>query len=253
MRGLIGALLAAALGAPACGAAQDSPRVEFEAGHGRERLTDGRSPWTDTNLALEVKTAARQTFTGRWRETERFGLGDREGALGMYLPFGVGWSATFEYTGSPTHQVLPRYSLFAQVEKQLSGGWGIHAGLRHSEYTLNHADLRLLTIERYVGNERLAYTFYSGKPEGGGWSPSHRLQWSHFFNDRDFAGISAARGREVENIVPGGLLASDVRNLTLFGRWWIARHWALSGEAIAHEQGSLYRRHGFRLGLRHQF
>lgn len=247
------AIAAAALLAATAGHAQQGPRVGLEGSHAREDLSGPNAPWTDTWLALDLKLATLQAFSARLRETERFGLRDREQALGAYLPLGEGWSVELDLAASPTHRVLPRYAFLAQVGTTLGGGWGAYAGFRHSSFTQSAADLRLFTLERYFGAERVAYTFYSGKPDGGGSAPSHRLQWSHYFNDRDYVGLSVAAGREVENVAPAGLLTSKVRNLTLTGRWWFAPGWALTGEASVHEQGNLYRRHGVRLGLRHEF
>ena len=247
------ALAAAALLAAVAGHAQQGPRIGLEGSHAREGLTGPNAPWTDSWLRLDLKLATLQAFSARLRETERFGLRDREQALGAYLPLGGGWSVELELSASSTHRVLPRHALLAQVGKSFGGGWGAYAGLRRSAYTQSEADLRLFTLERYFGAERIAYTFYSGRPDGGGSAPSHRLQWSHYFNDRDFIGLSVAAGREVENIAPAGLVTSRVRSLYLTGRWWFAPDWALTAEAGVHEQGSLYRRHGLRLGLRHEF
>lgn len=247
------AIAAAALLAAAAGHAQQGARVGLEASHGRDGLSGPNAPWTDSSLGVDLKLATLQAFSARLRETERFGLRDREHALGAYLPLGEGWSVELELTGSPTHRVLPRHSTLAQVGKRFAGGWGAYAGFRHSAYAQSSADLRLFTLERYFGAERVAYTFYSGRPEGGGSAPSHRLQWNHYFNDRDYVGVSVASGREVENVAPAGLVTSKVRSFYLTGRWWFAPDWALTAEAGVHEQGSLYRRHGVRLGLRHQF
>lgn len=247
------AIAAAALLAATAGYAQQAARVGLEASHARDSLSGSNAPWADSSLRMDLKLATLQSFSARLRETERFGLRDREHALGAYLPFGEGWSVELELSGSPTHRVLPRHAAFVQAGKNLGGGWAAYAGFRHSAYTRSAADLRLFTLERYFGAERLAYTFYSGKPDGGGSAPSHRVQWNHYFNDRDYVGVSAASGREVENVAPTGLVTSKVRSLYLTGRWWFAPQWALTAEAGVHEQGSLYRRHGVRLGLRHEF
>lgn len=247
------AVVAIACLAAGAGHAQAQARFGLEAWYGRDGLSGANAPWTDASLGLDLKLATLQAFSARLRETERFGLRDREQALGAYLPLGEGWSVEFDLSASPTHRVLPRYALLAQVGKRFDGGWGAFAGFRHSAYAQSSADLRLFTLERYFGAERLAYTFYSGRPDGGGSAPSHRLQWSHYFNDRDHVGLSVGSGREVENVAPAGLLTSKVRSVYLTGRWWFAPDWALTAEAGVHEQGSLYRRHGVRLGLRHEF
>jgi len=231
----------------------EESRTELEAWAARENLTRGYSPWTESGLALEHRTGSRQFLGARWRETERFDARDREAGLAMYQPLVSGWAASFDLAASDTHRVLARRALLGQIEKQLGAGWGVQLGLKRSEFATEYADLRILTAERYFGDHRIAYTFYSGRLEQGGSAPSHRVQWSYYFADRSSAGISAASGREIESVGPGTLVSTDVRNLTLFARYGFHRNWALSADASSHRQGDLYRRHGIRLGLRYGF
>ena len=237
------------------------PRAAFGEGSGsallgwaaHENLTNGYSPWTEYGLALEHRTAARQFFGARWRETERFDERDREAGLALHQPLGSGWSVSFDAAASGTHNVLPQRALLGQIEKQLGAGWGVHLGFRRSQYPTEYVDLRMLTVERYFGNHRAAYTFYSGRLEQGNSAPTHRLQWSYYFSDRSSAGISGAYGREIATVGPGTLLSTDVRNLTLFAQVWLHGNWAVSAEASTQQQGDLYRRNGIRLGLRYGF
>jgi YaiO family outer membrane protein len=251
----LGALLA--LGAAVPAALAEGPRTEIEAWTGREKLTRGYSPWTDTGVALEHRTGARQFFGARLRETERFDARDREAGLAAYQPLGAGWAASLDFTASDTHRVLARRALLGQVERSFGAGWGAQLGLKRSRYVSelgsDTAELRLLTVERYVGDHRIAYTFYSGRLEEGGSAPSHRVQWSVYLAERSSLGVSAASGREVESVAPGTLVSTDVRNLSVFGRYAFHRDWAASAEASSHRQGDLYRRNGLRLGLRYGF
>lgn len=242
-----------ALSAAASAAHAEGSSTALEGWAGREHLTNGYSPWTEAGIALEHRTAARQFFGARWRETERFDARDREAGLALHQPIASGWSASFDLTASNTHEVLPRRALLGQIEKQLAHGWGIHLGLRRSKYTTEDVDLRMLTVERYFGNQRAAYVFYSGRIEEGSSAPTHRAQWTYYFSDRSSAGVSAAYGREIATVGPGELLSTDVRNLTLLARHGFHANWALSAEASSHQQGDLYRRNGIRLGLRYDF
>jgi len=236
----------------ACAQAQGL-RMEAEVSQSRETLTGGRSPWSETLLGFDWKREGGLAWNARLRATERFSLSDTEAALGLRVPLSGGWAIGGELGVSDSHRVLPKYYGVLQADKQLGGGWGVQAGWRHSEFNTGGADLRFGTLERYYANQRLAYTFYSGRPEGGASGPSHRVQWSWFYQERSQLGISLARGREVENILPRGLLTSDVRNLTLFVRHWFTEEWAGTLELATHQQGDLYRRDGVRLGLRRGF
>jgi YaiO family outer membrane protein len=249
-----GAVLAVALAiGPFAFGAPAARGPELEGYYARYGLSGGRSDWTDTGVLVDARLRSRFAWSAYVRETKRFDLRDSETGGSLYAPFADGWAAMLEATGSSTHHVLPRHSLTAQLEKQLGRGWLLRGGLRRSQYVAGRADLRLLTLERYFGNERVAYTFYSGKAREGGSVPSHRLDWSHYFAERGELGLSAARGREVENLAPQGLAVVDVRSLSLSARYWVNARWRLGLVAETVEERTLYRRHGIRAELRYRF
>jgi YaiO family outer membrane protein len=230
------------------------PRTEAEIGFTRETLTNNLPDWKSVYFEAVHRIRDRHTLYGGLRETERFGLNDTEVHSGLYYPLGTTWTSLVEGSVSPTHQVLPRYSLFGQLQKSLPGGWGVGLGLRHSEYSQIGANIVSLLAERYWGNFRGAYTLYSGRPEGASSASSHRFQLSYYYDDRSSIGLSYSTGREVENVgLPRGVISTGVQNLTLSGRHWFAPNWALTYDLFNQEQGTLYRRRGLRLGIRHSF
>ncbi len=228
-------------------------KVEVEARGSIERLTGGRADWRSAQLDLQARNAARQSYYGSLRATERFDQGDSEAMLGTYQPLGAGWAMQMEAAASPTHRVLATQSLLAQVERRFDAGWGIQAGYRRGKFEHTGTDLVIGTVDRYFSSFRAAYSLYLGRPDGASFGPSHRLQWSYHYTDRSFVGISAASGKETENIFPSGVLTSQVRGLSLAGRHEFAPGWAATYEWLLHRQGDLYTRRGFGLGLRHAF
>ena len=231
-----------------------SPRTEAEIGFTREALTNNLPDWKSVYFEAVHRIRDRHTLYGGLRATERFGLNDTEVHGGLYYPLGTTWTSLVEGSGSPTHQVLPRYSLFGQLQKSLPGGWGVELGLRHSEHSQFGANIVSLLAERYWGNLRGAYPLYSGRPEGASSASSHRFQLNYYYDDRGSIGLSYSTGREVENVgPPRGVISSGVQNLTLGGRHSFAPNWTLTYDLFNQEQGTLYRRRGLRLGIRHSF
>lgn len=231
-----------------------APQNDIEIGYSRENLSNNQRDWTSSYLLGSQRFGERHVLYGGLRETRRFGLDDSEVHAGLYYPLATTWTAQVEGSLSPTHEVLPKSSVYGQLQKSLAGGWGLGLGLRHNEYTLSASNVVSLLAERYWGNFRGAYTLYSGKPEGASSGASHRFQLSYYYADRNSVGLSYTEGREVENIgPPRGVLASDVRNWTLSGQHWLTPAWALTYDLVNHEQGNLYRRQGLRLGIRHNF
>lgn len=246
--------LAAAFAVSGSLSAQDaSYKVEAEGNSAIERLTGGRADWRNTQLDIQARNPARRSYYGYLRAAERFDQRDSEVMMGTYQPFGGSWAMQIEAAMSSTHHVLAKDSLLAQLERRFDGGWGVQVGYKRSEFALTATDLAIVTVDRYFSGFRAAYTLYLGRPDGAGFGPSHRLQWSYHYSDRSFIGISAAAGREVENIFPGGVLSTQVRNWSLAGRHEFAPRWAVSYEWLTQRQGDFYTRRGIGLGIRHAF
>ena len=248
-------ILAATTGGPASPKTIDpAPQTtEIEVGSSYENLGNGFNHWRSVYLEGVHRFAPREVIYGHMRETERFAQRDQELLGGFYYPLADTWTTLVEANASPSHHILAKWSVFGQLEKSFPGGWGLHAGLRHTEYAQSNTNLALLTAERYFGDFRAAYSLYVGRPEGAGSAASHRFQFSYYYGDRSSVGIAYTIGKEVENVAPAGVLTTDVRDWGLLGRHWFSRHWAVSFEALWHEQGALYSRRGARAGLRYQF
>ena len=237
----------------ASGDAALSRRTELELGLTSEGLTNGYAGWRSIYLEGLHRFGERKAVYGTLRETERFGLHDSEAQGGFYYPLGDTWTSLVEASVSPTYNVLPKFSLFGQLQKTLDYGWGLHAGIRHSEYPTLNTNIGVFTAERYWSNFRGAYSLYLGRPAGGSTAPSHVLALDYYYGERNFIGIAVNDGREVAGLGPLGVITSDVRGVVLRGRHWLTPDWAVSFEALHQEQGSLYIRHGARIGLRRAF
>ncbi len=225
---------------------------EAEIGTTFERLTQGHGDWRSTYLDLQARNAARRTFYGRLRTTERFGEADGEATAGTYLPFGR-WGVQLEATASPTHHVLAKRSLLVQVERRFEEGWVVQGSVRRSEFEHTGTDLVVATLERNFSAFRAGYSLYLGRPDGDGFNSAHRLHAGYYYGDRSFVGIAAYSGREAENVIPSGVQVSAVRGASLAGRHEFAPAWSIAWEVLIHRQGGLYTRRGFGIGLRHAF
>ena len=231
-----------------------SPPVDVELGASHERLTNNRPDWSSVYLEAARTFRPRNTLYGGVRHTRRFDLDDDEAYGGLYYPVADTWTTLLEASASPSHNVLPQYSLYGQLQKTLWQGLNLGAGLRYTEYTDDRVRMATGNVEYYWSAYRAAYTFYSSRVEDAGSAPAHRFQFNYYYTDDSSIGIAYARGREVESVGPPvGLVTSDVREWMISGRHWFAKNWALSYEVLDHEQGILYRRQGLRVGLRHRF
>jgi YaiO family outer membrane protein len=228
--------------------------LELEGGTSYEHLTNGNPPWKSIYLEGAHTFEPRQTLYGALREVERFDLRDSQIEAGYYHPFSPKLTGQVEANASSQHNFLAKSSLFAGLAQQLDGGWVASGGYRHNEYTAASTRIINAGLERYFASYRAYYTLNNGRPEDNGSATAHRFGLDHYYADeRSRVGVSVTFGREVENIVPNGIVTSDVRAFGIYGRHWLSQAWALSWELGTHEQGDFYRRTGGRLGLRHDF
>jgi YaiO family outer membrane protein len=220
-------------------------RVELD----YENLDNGQPDWREGLVQLAWKPRKDFVLLGGLHAAERFDQRDREFIAAAYLP-ATGVVFHVEGTASSTHRVLPRDTLLAEVACPIGSGWVITPGAKYTRYATGDVSMAMATVEKYVGDYRFAYTGYVSRLEGAAWTPAHRIAASWYRGQLTQVTVSAARGREVENVYPLPLLVTDVRAASVAGAVEVGPRWALTFEAAYVRQGDLYTRRGIRLGTR---
>lgn len=228
--------------------------LELEAGFAYESLDNGYQDWQNYSLEASQRLGQRKAAYGVLEQTRRFGRTDTQFTGGLYTPLGERWTGLFEAGFSPTHRILPEWSGLGQVQYTLQDGWNVQAGYRHTEYTNARTDRGILTLERYQGPYRWAYTLTLAETEGAGDSIGHRLHLAYYYGERNSITVGFSAGNEVENVGPPvGVITTFVSGAALWGRHWVKPDWAISYGLGWHRQGDLYTRMRMNLGLRRQF
>lgn len=224
---------------------------ELRVDAGRDSLTRGLADWTEFAAQLSWRPGTRESVLGGYRETERFGQRDREAFAGAHVPVpGAATLVHLEVAASSTHRVLPRRVYLGEVVQPLGQGWVVSAGGKASRYAASDVRAAWVNVEKYLGDYRFAYHGQVSGPRGAGWSPAHRVSGSWYRGELTFVTLLAARGREVENLFPAGLLQADTRAASLSAGVEVARGWGLVLELGWTRQGDLYTRRTARLGTR---
>jgi YaiO family outer membrane protein len=245
------AALAASLASLACAAQENAHPWELRLEGAYENLDHGQPDWQEALAQLAWKPHKGLTLLGGAHATERFDQHDREGWAAAYLPLGdKGTILHLETTLSSTHKVLARNSALAELAQPLGAGWVVTGGAKYSHYDTGDVTIASGTVEKYLGDYRLAYTVYISRLEGAGWTPAHRIAASWYRGELTYVTLSAAKGREVENVFPQPLLVTDVSAASIAGGLEITPAWGLTLEALYVRQGDLYTRRGARLGTR---
>jgi len=240
--------------APLAVMAEDPPASptpwELRAEGQHDNLTNGQPDWNEEMLQLAWKPRRGLAVLGGGRWTERFDQKDHELFGGAYLPVASSTGVHLEASTSPTHRVLARESLLLELPQQLGAGWVVNAAGKRAHYDSGDVHAAIGTVEKYLGDWRLAYVGYLSRAESGGWAPSHRLSATWYRGDLTYASVSAGRGREVENVYPAGLVTTDVRSANVGAGLELARGFGLTLDLGYVRQGDLYTRRYARLGAR---
>ena len=245
-----------ALAELASGASADAPPqrpLEVTVQAGWQDLDQGYDDWTSGMLAAHGGVTPNSGLRGSLAFVRRYGQDDLDASLGAtwygrrWLEFGADAGAAAKA------DFLPEWSGRAYVLARPAPGTALSLAYRHAQYAATRNDTLSITAEQYLERFRLAYTLYRGDPADAPHTYSHVARVDYYYAEPSWLGVQYVTGRESESDGAGGLLVSDVEGAALLGRHAIERDWSLVWALSWHEQGRLYRRAGFDVGLVRRF
>lgn len=228
-----------------------SPELILEFGTDYEALSNDRPDWQTYFLRLNRKFSSGRMLYGEATVVRRFGQTDPSLMIGWYQPVNKtrSWTTNLEVSGSPSHDVLPAFSFYGQLERNFGKGWLGHAGLRHSHYSDDNVNIGVFGVEKYFKAYRGAYTLYVAHLNWSGTSVSHSFQGNYYYGELNSVGAGFAFGQEIESIGNGRFIRTDVQEVSFTGRHWFNQKWGLSYVALWHRQGRAYTRSGAQIGV----
>ena len=226
-------------------------RVSLAASY--EDLSGGRDPWRAATLDVDKPLDDRRRIIGGLHVEERFQTSDAQLSFGFVDRVSHAWSYSVSGDLAPDAEVLPEWSLIAEVGRTLPGDRSLGFRARHSNYTTVDVDSLAATIEQYAEQFRIAYTLTAAQPSGLGTSFGHSLRIAYDYGDASHVTLALGFGEEAETVAPGVVLVTQNRSISINGVHWRGAAWGLSWEAGWYEQGDLYDRVRISLGLEHRF
>lgn len=224
-------------------------RTLVEAGLARERLSSGIADWTEQFVVLGHATPDRAvTGSAKFSRTERFGLKDTTTTIALGTKLAKDVAGSVELAVSPTHRVLAKRSLHGGLSFALPQGYGVGVGIKQTAYNTSRLLAGDLTLERYVGDYRVAYSIHPSQSSTAGNALGHRLQLGRFYGDDNQIQLLLVGGNEIDRPELGIVNESRVRAVALFGRHWLTPNWAIS-YAASHTKQDRSRRDGFTISL----
>ena len=180
---------------------------------------------------------------------------------GYYRSLSDGLSSLVETSYLPNLQGVPEWSVLGQLGASLGSGWGVQAGLRHSELGLGTFDLRrldaqlgLFTLEKVWNNYRSQYTLYTSRRDNGVATSGHRVALNYLYGTNSSVGFAYERSRNADSplALPIGTCAGT-SNVGVSGEHWLSRSWSMNYDALFMQDAGEGLKPEFRVGLKLSF
>jgi YaiO family outer membrane protein len=219
-----------------------------------EDLSGGRESWKGASLGANHRFDNDRSAFAALHIEERFGTRDEQALFGYAARLGGAWSYGLSADIAPDAEVLPEWSVAADAGRALPEGWGIGFRLRHASYASTEVETFAGSVDKYFGAYSAGYSLNAAKvsdiddPSFG-----HVLRLAREYGNASRAALVVGFGEEAETIAPGVVQVTDTRSVSLSGLHWTSTAWGIAWEAGWYEQGDLYDRLRFRVGLEHRF
>ena len=194
--------------------------------------TERNDTWHESAFSAEYAWSRTKVAGFRAARSQRFGEHDSLYEVFGSLPLTSRVMIAGRGLFSPSHQVRHKSGALVEISAALSKGWVVTVGGGRTRYNSGPSDKGTLTLERYFGSYRLAYTAMAVQPQGGPWSPVHRLGGSWYYGVDNRLNFNLATGEETDESVTGAAsLKFDTWGAGLGGRHWFTPRFAVDYSA----------------------
>lgn len=214
----------------------------FVVGAGHEKLNKGLPSWNQQFVQASRDTDDWMRYRLGIARDERFDNADLSLSLGSDIFLASDWSAGLDVTFVDEANFQPDFGYAAYVSRSIQDGWVFTLRYQRREYETATVGSTISTVEKYVGDFRIAYTLGLSHLHGESNFLNHGLTVNWYYSDISSIGLGLNTGEEAESIGPGLVLETEVRGVTLVGRRKISDRLALQWWLGVHDQGEFYRR-----------
>lgn len=138
---------------------------EVTMGVGGDRFSDGTTPWSESYVSVNRRTAV-GTVIGRMSRAERFGYSDRLVEVEAYPKFRPGTYGFVSFGMSQDDTLYPNWRMAADLYQSLGRGFEGSIGMRRLSFS-SPTDIYIATGTKYLGNWMLTAKVVSVPDIGG--------------------------------------------------------------------------------------
>lgn len=211
-------------------------------GAGHDSLDNGSPSWQQQFIEVSRSSDTIGNYRIGIARDERYNESDLTVRVGGDVSFSSDWFAGFQISSASSPSFQPKFGYSASVGRSLGKGWVGNVGYRRREYDSVTVGSMNATVEKYIGDFRIAYVLGRSHLHGASNSLNHTATANWYIDDRSSIGLSMSTGEEAEAIGPGQVLQTEVRGLSLNGRRQLTDRFGLQWWLGIHDQGDIYRR-----------
>jgi hypothetical protein len=188
-------------------------------------------------------------------------------STGIYQPLSQHLSSLVQSTYAEMGDLGAEWSVLGQVGATVAPGWGVQAGLRHSETGLSAgvmqpyatragtAQLGMLTLERTWRGFRGAYTLFGTYADTGAAGTGQRFELQYYYSQRSSVGLAFTAAHPLQTPPALSTYAPlEGSNLGLTGEHWLSSSWAVNYRALVQDPSiTSGLKPQIRVGLRYAF
>lgn len=216
-----------------------------------QRLSNNLPSWQETTVQYTQQEGSETLLGAGLTRTSRFNINDWQFNALYSTKLSSALSASLDANASPSHRVLARYALDAQLHYEFKPAWLAHVGLKSSSYSDATVNQMLLGLEHYFSafsmslgvrpTRAFGRTLYSSEVRG-----------NFYYGDHSSVGFLVASGREATPI-GANVVLTDVRAVAIIGQHWLNRQLALTYGMNRTRQGTFYTLRGVDVGIQYAF
>lgn len=218
------------------------PFWNLNVGAAYDKLSNDLPSWDNQFIGLAYEKPQHYRYGAELARDARFAGADYSLRLSTRHSFMSRWFAGAALGIADDPQFQPGQDYGLHVGAQIGDGWTTTLAFRRREYTGTSVNSLIGSVEKYYGSYRFAYSMTAAQLEGSSTSLGHTFTTNWYINDKSSIGITLSGGEEAEAIGNGAVLKTDVRGVSLSGRYQLGERYTLQGWLGTHEQGDFYRR-----------
>ncbi|HET6628219.1 MAG TPA: YaiO family outer membrane beta-barrel protein [Woeseiaceae bacterium] len=227
-------------------------RRSWEVGLNIDSLDNGAEDWQHAYAHVDRRSPAGDVVSFTLSEHRRFGLADRELAVGGSFKPSGDWIVDGGLRYSPNAEFLPETTAELGVARVLGRGWILGVDFRRRRYADDSVGTFGIEVQRYFGRFRASWQLQNTRL-GSASSFVQIAAVNYFAESGSRYGITVAAGEEVEIIAPGRLLEMDISTVAVSGSHPLGEHLEILWRVGTHRQDAFYRRNTVGLSIAGQF